>query len=57
MSNFIKHIKDFEHDDNMRSGFMKHVKSKKFKEHDNFVSDKAKHILKFEKDDNFRGKD
>ena len=54
---FLKHILDFEHDDNMRGGYLKHVIEEKFEEHDNFIVDLPKHILDMFKDDNFRGKE
>lgn len=53
----IKHVLDFEHDDNMRGGYLKHMIPDKFEEQDNFIDDDPKHILDFEKDDNFRGKE
>lgn len=50
---------DFEHDDNMRGGFPKHIKIQDedlvFEENDNFIKEQPKHILDFERDDNFRG--
>lgn len=54
----IKHIEDFEHDDNLRGGFVKHIiveGEQAFEEGDNFLVELPKHILDFEKDDNFRG--
>ena len=60
-SDFIKHVKGFEEDDNNR-GFKKHTFKKKsrydknFELDDNFIQGKSKHILNFESDDNFRGR-
>lgn len=50
----IKHITDFESDDNLRGGFTKHMDVSS-DELDNMLEVEPKHILDFEKDDNFRG--
>ena len=55
MSDFIKHILDFEADDNFRGNYLKHLVKDNFEMQDNFIADKPKHILDFEADDNFMG--